>query len=222
MSSKPLISILVPYRDKPEMDFMTDTWTPLYAQRAQLDYATLIISKWLMNDMHGISRARNVLVGAALDRQTDYVYFLDSDMPIRHPTSPEALRLLLEAIQRPDVDIISGMYLERTSRRICARKWNDQDKQYEYYKRSELEGKLTQVDAVGMGCCLIDTRIFNALEFPWFRYGERMEEPAEDLYFCERAREHGFKVWIHGEVIFDHWGKYKYTLDDEIIHEPLK
>jgi len=222
MSSKPLISILVPYRDKPEMDFMTDTWTPLYAQRAQLDYATLIISKWLMNDMHGISRARNVLVGAALDRQTDYVYFLDSDMPIRTPNSTESLKLLLEAIQRPDVDIISGMYLERTSRRICARKWNDQDKQYEYYKRSELEGKLTQVDAVGMGCCLIDTRIFNALEFPWFRYGERMEEPAEDLYFCERAREHGFKVWIHGEVIFDHWGKYKYTLDDEIIHEPLK
>ena len=217
MSSKPLISVLVPYRDKPEMDFMTDTWTPLYAQRAQLDYATLIISKWLMNDMHGISRARNVLVGAALDRQTDYVYFLDSDMPIRSPPSPEALRLLFEAIQRPDVDIISGMYLERSSRRICARKWNDQDKQYEYYKRSELEGKVTQVDAVGMGCCLIDTRVFASLEHPWFRHGEKMEEPAEDLYFCERAREHGFKVWIHGEVVFDHWGKYKFTLEDEAV-----
>ena len=217
MSSKPLISVIVPYRDKPEMDFMTDTWTPLYAQRVQLDYATLIISKWLMNDMHGISRARNVLVGAALDRQTDYVYFLDSDMPIRYPPSTEALRLLLEAIQRPEVDIISGMYLERTSRRICARKWNEQDKHYEYYKRSELEGKLTQVDAVGMGCCLIDTRIFNSLEFPWFRYGERMEEPPEDLYFCERARELGFKIWIHGDVVFDHWGKYKFTLEDEAL-----
>lgn len=217
MSSKPLISVLVPYRDKPEMDFMTDTWTPLYAQRAQLDYATLIISKWLMNDMHGISRSRNALIGAAQDRQSDYVYFLDSDMTIRSPPSTEALRLLLEAIQRPDIDIISGMYLERSSRRICARKWNDPEKQYEYYKRSELEGKLTQVDAVGMGCCLIDTRIFNSLEFPWFRYGARKEEPAEDLFFCERSRELGFKVWIHGDVVFDHWGKYKYTLDDEAI-----
>ena len=138
MSIKPLISVLVPYRDRPEMDFMTDTWIPLYEQRSQLDYATLIISKWLMNDMHGISRARNVLVGAALDRQSDYVYFLDSDMSIRSPPSTEALRLLFEAIQRPDVDIISGMYLERSSRRICARKWNKQEKHYEYYQRSEL------------------------------------------------------------------------------------
>ena len=138
-------------------------------------------------------------------------------MPIKKPPSTEALRLLLEAIQQPDIDIISGMYLERSSRRICARKWNNQDKQYEYYKRSDLEGKVTQVDAVGMGCCLIDTRIFNALEFPWFRYGERMEEPPEDLYFCERARELGFKVWVHGEVVFDHWGKYKFTLEDESL-----
>ncbi len=217
MTSKPLISVLVPYRDKPEMDFMTDTWTPLYAQRGQLDYATLIISKWLMNDMHGISKARNALIGAAQDRQTDYVYFLDSDMSIRTPTSTEALRFLFEAIQRPDIDIISGMYLERTSRRICARKWNDPEKQYEYYKRRNLEGKITQVDAVGMGCCLIDTRIFNSLEFPWFRYGEKMGEPAEDLYFCERARDLGFKVWIHGDVVFDHWGRYKFTLEDEAI-----
>ena len=222
MNSKPLISVLVPYRDKPEMGFMTDTWTPLYEQRTQLDYATLIISKWLMNDMHGIARSRNALVGAALDRQTDYTYFLDSDMQIKNPSTIEALRLLLEAIQRPDIDIVSGMYLEKSSRRICAHKWNDQDKQYEYYKRTELEGKLTQVDAVGMGCCLIDTRIFNALGHPWFRYGERMDEPPEDIYFCQRAREHGFKVWVHGDVIFDHWGKYKYTLDDEAPQPLLK
>jgi len=217
MSTKPLISILVPYRDKPEMDFITDTWTPLYGQRNQLDYATLIISKWLMNDMHGIDRARNALIGAAQDRQSDYIYFLDSDMSIRSPPSTEALRLLFESIQRPDIDIISGMYLERASRRICARRWNEEEKRYEYYRRDELEGKLTQVDAVGMGCCLIDTRIFNSLEYPWFKYGPRIDDPAEDLYFCERARDLGFRIWVHGDVVFDHWGKYKFTLEDEAL-----
>ena len=215
--TKPLISVLVPYRDKPEMDFMTDTWAPLYAQRARLDFATLIISKWLTSDQPGISKSRNDLVGASLDRYSDFDYFLDSDMPINHPDSVEALRLLVEAIQREDVDIVSGMYLERLSKRICARKWNDTEKQYEYYRKSELEGKLTQVDAVGMGCCLIDTRIFNSLEYPWFKYGERMNEPGEDISFCERVRELGFKIWVHGDVVFNHWGKYKFTLEDEAV-----
>ena len=36
-----------------------------------------------------------------------------------------------------------------------------------------------------------------------------------DLWILPRAKEIGFKIWVHGKVVFDHWGKYKYTLDDE-------
>ena len=213
--TKPLISVLVPYRDKPEMDFMIDTWTPLYEKRNKLDFANIIISKWLTSDMPGISRSRNVLITAALDRYSDFIYFLDSDMQNDKPGSVEALRLLYETIQREDVDVVSGMYLERLSKRVCARKWNDIEKQYEYYRKSELEGKITQVDAVGMGCCLIDTRIFTNLDYPWFKYEEKTGGLSEDLYFCERVRELGGKIWIHGDVVFNHWGKYKFTMQDE-------
>lgn len=53
----------------------------------------------------------------------------------------------------------------------------------------------TEVGAAGAGCLLVRRRVFETLEYPWFRLAGDETDPAEDIDFCIRARKAGFKIW---------------------------
>lgn len=185
----------------------------------ELDFCTLMIGRGLISDRPDLARARNGLVAAALDRQPDFLYLLDADSVIRKPrSSVEALRLLFDMV-RAGADIVSGTYLSKASRRVCAiRKITEEAD--EFLSVDEARGSITEVDAVGMGCCLVRKSVFQEVEYPWFMFPQGStpfsREPSEDIYFCNKAREAGFRVWLHGGVEVDHVGLFKLTLDGEL------
>ena len=53
---------------------------------------------------------------------------------------------------------------------------------------------LQKVDRIGFGSVLIKREVFEKLPEPWFYFDEHHD--TEDLYFCDKAREMGYDLWV--------------------------
>lgn len=78
---------------------------------------------------------------------------------------------------------------------------------------------LLEVKAMGLGTCLIDAEVFNALPHPWFDIywnPRRAAYSTEDVPFLTLARKAGFLTWIDQDLSKDltHIGSYSYTWED--------
>jgi hypothetical protein len=61
---------------------------------------------------------------------------------------------------------------------------------------------------VGSGCLLVHRDVFRSLNDPWFEHRDVKTLRAhadEDFYFCDKAREKGFEVWINSNFICRHY-----------------
>lgn len=67
-------------------------------------------------------------------------------------------------------------------------------------------GKLVEVDATGTGALLFNMEIFDTLEEPYFRVrtDETGHHTGEDIYFCEKAREAGHRIYVDTSIEVQH------------------
>jgi hypothetical protein len=77
---------------------------------------------------------------------------------------------------------------------------------------------LQEVGSVGMGVMLIKANVFAALSEPWFETPWRHDKRGyigEDVFFCKKAREAGFKIWIDHDVSKEigHIGMFEFKHD---------
>lgn len=140
-----------------------------------------------------------------------HIFFVDSDtIP-----PPSALKTLLSH----DKDIISGItpILHYNDER---KEWGTLDNCFERIDENA-EGKrvvshavkrntgLVEIERCGTSCLLIKKEVFEKLEKPYFKfvYNEdgTKHELSEDLYFCDKAREAGYKIWCDTSVICNHF-----------------
>ena len=68
---------------------------------------------------------------------------------------------------------------------------------------------LQEVDAVGTGCLLMARRVFENPEMRKGAFARKLNadgtvERGNDISFCERAREQGFKIWCHYDYPAEH------------------
>ena len=191
---KPKIIILVPiYRTVPEVFFINFVYT---------------IQKLLKSDNYDIEimsaagqpidRVRNKLVNVALDKKVDYILFLDSDQVF--------LPVMLDCLLSVNQDIVSALCFQRMKPHNPAIRIDG--KVYKDFS----EGEILEVDQVGMACCLIRTSIFKKISYPWFKNEWRKNKKGEDylhmedLYFSDKVREAGYKIFVNTGVISDHFG----------------
>ena len=75
--------------------------------------------------------------------------------------------------------------------------------------KASVEG-VTEVDALPTGMLLIKPHVFETLARPWFATppNEKLELQGEDYYFCARAKEAGFSIWMDCDLSLQvtHWG----------------
>ena len=164
-----------------------------------------------------VHEARDSQAIHSIENDVDYLFFLDSDMM----PAPSTLVQLMSH----DKDIVSAMCFKR----------NPPFQPCFYTKASIKKGEdgkiipimesalapetwdnegLVNVEAVGMACCLIKVDVFKKLEggnwfFPLPRIGE-------DLTFCMKARQAGFKIYVDLGLNCHHlgyvpFGKEHYT-----------
>jgi len=142
-----------------------------------------------------IDISRNNLVSSALQHKSlKWIFFFDSDILV---PSDAVLRLL--SFQLP---MVSAMYYSKAEN-WCA---YSRDAGGSYHPIKSWTGTLLSVDAVGMGCCLIDKRIFEKLSPPWFNWTLGKENPgfSEDIYFCQKVKQAGFPIFVDTTIQVGH------------------
>lgn len=135
--------------------------------------------------------AREQAAKYLLESGCDSLLFIDSDMVVPMDLVPR----LIEA----DKDIVSGLAFKRVpGYEPCTFKKCDREGT-EFYL--DYPKGLIEVQGVGMACTLIKRKVFEILQTPYFF---PMPNIGEDLAFCVRAREAGFRIFCDTELICGH------------------
>lgn len=169
-----------------------------------------------------IVNQRQDLAKEAILAGSDYLLFLDADM--RFPETTLA-RLLAR-----DKDIVACNY---PTRRVPPKPtaFKSHHPTIRLYTDEDSTG-CEEVAAVGAGVMLIKVDVFKNMDLPlfdvvWDEY--HLNFMGEDLYFCKKAREAGYTVWVDQDLSqkIMHVGMFEYLNahtwdnreDEEYLHD---
>jgi len=134
----------------------------------------------------------------AKQMEGDWLIFLDSDMTFE----PETINKLIKAAERDDVDIVSAACFRKVPNYEPCFFWRLPTDKLAYYRKLRWDKKnLFEVDAVGSACTLIKRKVFETIPYPFYEYTNAL---SEDLNFCRKAKEYGFKVWVDPTIKIGH------------------
>lgn len=156
-----------------------------------------------------IDQIRNLI--ANWGQRYDYTLWVDSDIILPSNT--------LTKLLAHEKDIISGLY----SRKI--------DSNLELYEDFEggqvtinpdkiVSTGLRKVSGCGFGCVLTSNKVLNHIQYPHFYYKSALtmeETVSEDLYFCNKAKEHGYAIYADTSLLCGHIGEKVFSVDTKWI-----
>jgi hypothetical protein len=147
--------------------------------------------------MDRVIRARNEIIRYALEKDYDYILFVDSDVILPKNT--------LEILLIHSENIVSGTYIVTDKLGVptpAAKIYIG--KELANFPDKLLDNKTHEVDLVGMGCCLVPKKVFSKIRFRCERgeYGDIKK--AEDVCYCEDALKQGFKILLDTSLLCTH------------------
>ena len=164
------------------------------------------LPRWLHETTHEVTfessnvkpveHNRNTIVKRFLESDNDYLLQIDSDVvPSNNP-------LLLADLELDVVGAPCWVYQERVFLNIY-RLLGDSL----VLASAENEKGLIEVDAIGSGVLLTSRAVLSATKAPFERrYDEDgIATLGQDLYFCQKAREAGFKIFAHLDFVSKHY-----------------
>lgn len=156
--------------------------------------------------------ARNKLAAEALDDEADRILWLDSDMGF----SIDLMQRLAEGMDS-GLDFVCGIYVKRqlpTSPCIYSKIVRDDDHPnglawvYTDYPKNQL----FEIGGSGFGAVMMSTKM---LKDVYDTYGQPFNPIpgglGEDLAFCWRAKQLGYKLYCDSRIKVDHIGLYPYS-----------
>lgn len=167
---------------------------------------------WLWNHKMPIDANRNELARTALEYKADYLLWLDADMTF----PPDLAPTLVRDSQASNGGIVSAVYHKHGPPFVCVSSTVMVEKTYvhpgiaSYYRNIDptaVEG-LLETHLIGMGAVVTPAAVFRKIPHPWFRYAHSPDtsdyDVSEDVYFCEKARYHGFEIFTDCDVRCGH------------------
>jgi hypothetical protein len=149
-----------------------------------------------------VVEARNLAVQDALEKDAEYLFFLDSDVLVPR----QGLHRMFYAMQKnPDWDLLTGIVTTKTTEpQPCIFKHGTHGAYWDWTFPNTFE-----IDACGMACALIRMETVKKMAEPWFDWpagynGAVWEEEGEDTYFCRKLSEIGGKLMADGGVLCGH------------------
>ena len=163
-----------------------------------------------------IYTSRNELAAKAVQIGADYVFWLDSDMVFEADT----LRRMYKTLTENNLDILTGLYFRRVPpySPVLFDKLEMTDKGCEWtdWKDKPLPEGLFEVGGCGFGCVLMKTDVFFDVQGKFQDMFGPINRVGEDLSFCWRARECGYKIICDPSIICGHVG---YAIIDERFYQ---
>lgn len=147
--------------------------------------------------------ARNKLAAQAVKMEADYIMWFDSDMVFQADTLQRLMKDLDEGR-----DIVSGLYFRRSAP-FSPVAFEKIDIKGEVCDFKDYHGDLNgihEVEGVGFGCVLMKTDVIFECLSKYKDCFSPIGKVGEDLSFCWRARELGYKIYLDADVKLGHVG----------------
>ena len=176
--------------------------TPFCASLAQLK--TIGECQLVMKSGSLIYTSRNALATKALQEEFDYVMWFDSDMTF----APDTLIRMMDTLKKNDLDILTGLYFRRVKpySPVLFDRLDIADDICYWSEFDEIPEGLFEVGACGFGCVLMKTDAFIDVQSRFGNMFSPIGNNGEDLAFCWRARQCGFKVMCDPSIVCGHVG----------------
>lgn len=164
-----------------------------------------------------IYTSRNDLATQAVQIEADYVFWLDSDMSFK----PDTLVRMMDTLQKNDLDILTGLYFRRVNpfTPVLFDKLEIKGEECEWSEFKEIPDGLFEVGGCGFGCVLMKTDVFFDVHAKYNQMFAPIANNGEDIAFCWRARNCGYKIYCDPSVICGHVG---YSVVDDQFYKAFK
>lgn len=159
-----------------------------------------------------IYTSRENLAAEAIKRGADLVLWLDSDMMF----APDTLKRLVEDLEKAgDGAIITGAYYRRVApfAPVLYNKLEVTDKGSSWEELKSVPDGMFEVEGCGFGCVLAPTDAFIDVMAKYGQMFIPLNGMGEDLSFCWRARQCGWRFVCDPSIPLGHVGHHVITRD---------
>lgn len=156
-----------------------------------------------------IYTSRDDLARYAMKEGFDYVLWLDSDMIFPEDFHERMFKTLTEN----NLDILSGIYYKRKPpySPVIFDKMQLKGKIWDYSWLEDVPDSLFEVGACGFGCVLLKTEVLMSVQLKHGYLFHPMQNGGEDVAFCVRARDCGYKIMCDPSIVCGHVGNVVIT-----------
>ena len=160
--------------------------------------------------------SRNNLATRAIQMEADYVFWLDSDMVFE----PDILVRMMKTLKENDLDFLTGLYFRRVApyTPVLFDKMEIRHNMASWSEFKEIPEGLFEVGACGFGCVLMSTDVLLSVQSVHGNMFAPIANNGEDIAFCWRARDCGYKLWCDPTAVCGHIGK---IIVDERFYQSL-
>ena len=152
-----------------------------------------------------IYSSRDQLAKRALLDEADLVMWFDSDMTF----NPDTLQRMLKLIDEGH-DMVTGIYYRRTPPFSAVvfktMELNEEGTEFKWTEFDEIPDEPFEVEACGFGCVLMKSEIFVAVFSKFGQMFTPIVNCGEDIAFCWRARQCGYKIIADPSIGLGHVG----------------
>ena len=151
-----------------------------------------------------VYNSRNDLAKKAIEMGAEYVFWLDSDMVF----NTDILELMHKEMAEKNLDILSGLYFRRVEpySPVLFEKLDITDTDTDFAEFKEIPSETFEVAGCGFGCVLMKTEVFIDVFVKHQAFFTPIRGVGEDLSFCWRARDCGYKIWCDPTFPLGHVG----------------
>ena len=161
-----------------------------------------------------IYTSRNSLAMMAIQMDADFVFWLDSDMVFKADT----LIRMMDTLKKNDLDILTGLYFRRVPpySPVLFDKLEQNGEITEFSEFNKIPDELFEVGGCGFGCVLMKTDVFFDVQSKFGNMFAPRGNNGEDVAFCIRARECGYKIYCDPSIVCGHVG---YSVIDDQFYK---
>lgn len=179
--------------------------TPTVAALTYMNRVGLSRVTFLQDSM--VYEARHKLIAEALATGVDRILFIDSDMVFNGHLMEQ-----LAADMDEGRDIVCGLYFKRVFptkpilyKTIAFKGDEDCSVLYEDYPKDSI----FEVDGCGFGAVMISQRVLeDVTNYYGYPFAPMVGKFGEDLSFCWRAKQLGYRLWCDSRIKVGHVGQF--------------